>query len=540
MSRSKTSGLSTTLDLLCSTANEAATEVLVWALDSPYGEIRQGGFEALLARSNRQGHRALLARLHQFPWGWLERMREHGDRLRPVIREAITSEDSQLRRNGCQAAVWLRQYEVIPTLLAVLEQADRAEAAPILAALYDLVEGVRQQWDQDERDVHTDEVALRSQVVAALEGSLQRWPQHRRPEVVELFLHLAGRHHPLLQQILQSPHHPLHLPIVDALTKSRAPGVGQLLLEFLEEPQLPVGVLSVFSRRSDAKFVRQWLRKIARSQSAAMQQNLKRLRHIHWLRDGAGILQGLDSWAELGLVRLAVLSGIPRMEAFGLIKYVFRHGKPPGRRAAAEALAEFQGAAANALALEALGDPDPYVQAAAIAHIRQRGIPGVLPRLLALLDSPHAVVRQAVRKSLHEFNFKRFLRTFDLLEDSVRCQTGLLVKKLDPQTIPLLQQELESPIRSRRLRAIAIVRSIDAHKPLEPILHQLAQEDPDAQVRREAQAALAELAGPVPERPSAQLTLGAGKRVAGPTPGSNVGPGDLLQQYRTNLWDPRD
>ncbi|MCS7304574.1 MAG: HEAT repeat domain-containing protein [Thermoguttaceae bacterium] len=540
MSGSLSPGLSTTLELLARTDNQAAVPLLVWALESPFWEIRQGAFEALLEQENRQGHRELLARLHRMPFGWLERMREYGDRLRPALREAIVSADSQLRHNGCQAAVWLGQYEVIPTLLAVLEQSDNADSAPILAALYDLVEQLRCRSSPGISGGRGEEKTLHTQVVASLEGSLQRWSEHRRTEIVELFLHLADPNHPILLQVLQSPHHPLHLPMVDVLTKSRSPVVQELLLSFLEQPQLPLGVLLVFGKRSDGKFVRQWLRKIARSQSPVLEQNLKRLRNISWLRAGGAILQGLDSWAELGLVRLAVLSGIPRQEAFGVIEYVFRYGKPAGRRAAAEALAAFSGAAANALALEAIEDPDPYVQAAAIGHIRQRGIPGVLPRLLALLDSPHAVVRHAVRKSLRELNFKRFLHSFDLLEDSVRRQTGLLVKKIDPQTIPLLQQELQSPIRSRRLRAIAIARSIDAQKPLEPILQQLAQEDPDAQVRQEAAAALAELIVPGPKNQPQNTESPVGKATVGPKPAASATATDPLTQYRRSLWDPRD
>ena len=536
-----TSGLSATLELLGSTANEAAVPVLIWALDSPHREMQQGAVEALLARSNRQGHRELLARLHRFPFSWLERMRESWDRLRPAIREAICSEDSQLRHNGCQAAVWLRQYEVIPTLLAALEQADRAGSGPILAALYDLVEQLREPAAQEGPSPHGDSAAsLRTQVLVALEGSLERWRDHRRTEVVELFLHLADRDHPLLQQILQSPHHPLHLPVVDVLTKSRSHRVQEFLLSCLEEPHWPAGLVTVFCQRSDGKFVRQWLRKIARTQSPVIGENLKRLRSIRWLRMGGGLLRELDSWAELGLVRLAVLSGIPRIEAFGLIEYVFRYGKPPGRRAAAEALEHFPGAAANALALEALQDADPYVQAAVIGHIRQRGIPGLLPRLLTLLDSPHAVVRQAVRKSLREFNFKRFLHTFDLLEEPARRQTGLLVKKIDPHTIPLLQQELQSPIRSRRLRAIAMVRCIEAQKPLEAILQHLAQEDPDGQVRREAAAALAELGISPPPTQTTRTSSSPGQGPGGVQPASSAPPTDPLLQYRTRLWDPRD
>ena len=132
-------------------------------------------------------------------------------------------------------------------------------------------------------------------------------------------------------------------------------------------------------------------------------------------------------------------SGIPRLQVFATIESVLLHGKAAGRREAARALAEFHGAEANALAVSGPEGPRSARASHIASQLRGRGIPGVLPTLLEMVDSRHAVVRKAARDSLAEFSFRRYLRTFDMLDENVRQSTGMLVKKIDPQTVPRAQ-----------------------------------------------------------------------------------------------------
>jgi HEAT repeat protein len=114
-----------------------------------------------------------------------------------------------------------------------------------------------------------------------------------------------------------------------------------------------------------------------------------------------------------------------------------------------------------------------------------------LPRLVEKIDSPHAVVRQAVRQCLSEFSFKRFLAAFDMLDDEVRRSTGMLVNKLDPQTVPMLEAEMASHLHARRLRALSMARVTGAVPKLEASIFCLLA-DEDHLVRAEAAAALAD------------------------------------------------
>lgn len=187
----------------------------------------------------------------------------------------------------------------------------------------------------------------------------------------------------------------------------------------------------------------------------------------------------------MAAVRLATTAAIPRTQAFSLVEYLLLHGKNEARRAAAEAFDQFRGADANLVALEALCDDDPEVQARMLVQLRGRGIPGALARLMEMVDSPHEVVRETARKSLAEFSFPRYMASFDILEEEVRLTTGELVRKVDPQAPALLRAELASPVRFRRLRALAMAPALRLVGETEDAIRALLN-DADDMVRAEA------------------------------------------------------
>jgi len=486
------SGLATTFQLLAKTENEAATGVLLSALDCPHPAIQEGALAALLGRRSPTAGREILRRIPTMSRRWRAIIAQHHDRLIGTLRDAMLDSDPERCRNGCQAAVWFGQYDLIPTLLAVLQDVNSRHAdlaattmLELLEGLYDELAGTRQRSDR------RDPQMIRHYVVDALASAVARYAQHKRREVVEAFLLLASRDNGTLTQVLHSSHHPALAPMIDTLAKSPRKGVIRLLLAYLDDFRAPANVLAVIANRGDLNFIQYLLRKIGHEPSPAVAQNLKRMDSIAWLRKGQTLWRQLDDAAQHAVVRLLMASNIPRQQALATIEAVLAHGRSGGRREAARALADFPGAEANALALKMLNDADPHVQAHVVSQLRGRGIPGILHGLVEMVDSPHAVVRKAARESLAEFNFRRYLAAFEMLDEEVRQGTGLLVKKIDPQTVPLLREELRSPMRTRRLRALAIARLIQVVEPLEKAIIELL-EDKDHMVRMAAAAALAQ------------------------------------------------
>ena len=483
-------GFETTIRLLSETKNEAAIGALVAGLASGQPMIREASLAAILSRRSTAGHREVLRRLHVLDESSKKMVRRHPGRMMHALRDALLDSDRQLITNGCRAAVWFREYDLIPTLITALEDPANEHAdiaGNTLLELTNLLYGELASPRQDER--RRDPQMIRHRVVGSLEQSVLRFSKHKRHQVVDSFVLLVKRDNVTLKQVLRNPHHAAFVTLVEVLSKSAAGGAIRLLLSFFDDPHAPTVALTTAAKRTDVRFVQYLLRKIGREPSATVSQNLKQIKSVAWINDGLGILDDLDDVEQHAAVRLVMNSAIPRDGAFRALEHLMKHAKPGGRQAAAEALAEFSGAAANHLALDALDDDDPRVQAKAVMQIRSRGIPGALPRLVRLADSRHAVVRNAVRESLEEFSFSRFLAAFDVLDEEIRRSTGILVKKIDPQTLPLLAAEMKSRVRTRRLRALRVAKSIQAVVPLENIVVGLLN-DEDHLVRTEAATAL--------------------------------------------------
>jgi hypothetical protein len=100
------------------------------------------------------------------------------------------------------------------------------------------------------------------------------------------------------------------------------------------------------------------------------------------------------------------------------------------------------------------------------------------------------VVREAVRESLSEFNFRRYVAAFDMLDDEARVSTGRLVRRLDPNVIPLLLEELHSPVRGRKLRGLNVAAMVGVVPDIEDVLIQLLS-DEDHIIRTAAAQTLA-------------------------------------------------
>ncbi len=489
-------GFKTTLECLAATQNEAAVRVLVPALDSPHRSIRLWALTSLVKRRSPIGHREVLRRLHTLDDSFKDLVANSQGRINQALRDALLGKDQQLAANACQAALWFREYDLIPSLIAVLENPTGTMTPLAGRTLLELTELLYSELASPRADGRRrDPQILRHRVVADLEQSVARFARHRRRQIVEAFLLLVNRDNVTLKQILSEPRHPAFVVLVDALAKSPAGGVMRLLLNFLDDPHAPSVTISVVARRMDLKFVHHLLNKLEQEVTAVVRQNLKRITSIAWLQGDLALVDQLDPQQQRAAVRLAMTSALAKPHALPLIEHLLRCGRGDGCRAAAEALDEFPGAEADRRAMEALNHEDPQVQAIVLRQIRRRGIPGTLPRLVEMIDSPHAVVREAVRECLSEFSLKRFLAAFDMLDEEVRRSTGMLVNKIDPQTVPMLETEMASHLHVRRLRALSIARVIEAVPKLEESILCLLG-DEDHLVRAEAAAALSQSATP--------------------------------------------
>ncbi|MEQ8786840.1 MAG: HEAT repeat domain-containing protein [Pirellulaceae bacterium] len=481
-----------TFQILAKTGNEAAASVLLTGLESPHRAIQEGALRGLLARRSHVGQRELIRRWDDLSDRWKSIVAETPGRISGAVRDAILSGDKQLCENGCDAVLHLREYDLLPALINAAEDGSNPHGDLVARTLLQLAE---QLYDElaAPRDYsrRRDPQLVRQHALSHLEKSIQRFDQHKRREILETFLTLVGRDNATLKRILQNPHDKCYLPLVDMLKTSPRVGVMRLVLNFLDDPHAPTSAINVLSHRGDMAFLTHLLKKIGYEPSSAARLNLRRMDSIVWLQDDFQILDDFDDAQQHAVVQLAMATSMKRLQVFEVIRYLLMHGATGGRRAAVGALAQFKGFEANALVQQSLSDKDPQVQAGALMQLRDRGIPGALTKLIDAADSPHDAVRHAAQQSLKEFNFRRYLSAFDTLDEEVRYSTGYLVRKVDPEILQLLNEELTARSRTRRLRGLELLPYVNSIFDLEPVILQMLS-DEDHFVRAEAAKVLSE------------------------------------------------
>ncbi|MGI9429131.1 MAG: hypothetical protein ACR2NM_10765 [Bythopirellula sp.] len=450
-----TSGLATTFETLAASRNEAANPVLLAALESNDSAVSDGALKTIIARRNKAGHLAILKRWHTLAAPQRDFLQEGRGRMSGALRDAVLSDNDQLFANACEIVEQFKEYDLVATLVTLAEnqKSQHAEAATdlVLKLVQQLSEMLLGPRDYDDR---RNPESLSRFVSEALERSVERFRTHKRSELIEAFVILAGPTSSVLCQILDEPHHPCYLTVIDTLTHSRSAGVIDFLLRTLQAEHASLNLLNVISKRDDAEFIGGMLDSLGDPIPTKTVKNLGRIRSFAWLSTEENGYLHFEEEYQASCIKLVATSGVKTDELLDMLENILKQGTSTARWAACEALASIPGDRGNHLVLDAIEDSDPQVQAAATRQIRDRHVPGAMGILLRKIDSPYEEVREATCEALSEFSFENFLVGFEGLTEDARLSTGALVKKVDPETVSGLLSEMDEDSRKRRLRAI--------------------------------------------------------------------------------------
>jgi len=346
-------------------------------------------------------------------------------------------------------------------------------------------------WIESDRDpvVGRDPETIRYCVLESLERSVERFREHRRTELVEAFVGLAGPSSTVLMSIMESPHHPCFQSVVHTLTNSQSPTVLKLLTKLLSTQEAPQVVRNVVSKRTDRPFVAALLSMPIDLKSPPQRRNLARLKSIACCEAAHAICTEYMPEQQAAAMRLLAASGASDEHKLDLAEALLRGGARAGRVAACTAMHSIPGQRASKLVLLALMDEEGAVQAAAVRQLRERRIPGTMGKLIELVGSPDETVSAAAREALSEFSFDNYSSRFDVLDEQARRAMGTRVAKVDRTTATRLKQELASPSRRQRLRALEMADAMGVISQLADALIERL-EDEDHMVRVAAAEAL--------------------------------------------------
>jgi HEAT repeat protein len=103
--------------------------------------------------------------------------------------------------------------------------------------------------------------------------------------------------------------------------------------------------------------------------------------------------------------------------------------------------------------------------------------------LIERLDSPLPAVREAARGELASFDLSMVLNLFEHLDRNLCLRVGALIRKTDPDCVHKLMDELNQPIRRRRIRAARAAEALGLAPDVERGLLAMLSDD-DSIVRR--------------------------------------------------------
>ena len=493
--------LERTLQVLSTTDNDAAADVLLEALVHAEPRWQPRVLEALLARRSNAAGTVVLKRWGQFGAHQKQLVSRRRGWISAALGEALTVPAGDSFLAACQAAREIGDYSQIPSLATAVMHAPPApirEAAS--RAIVHLADRLHEELSQgrDYRARRGPQLA-RPQAVASLERGVRGFEQHGQTELIEALLLVADRRNATVSHILRDPSDRAFAPLLDLLVNSPRTAIMELLLDFLDDSQTPLSALHAMMRRRDARFVRLLCRKIGAAPAAVVRDNLRRIDNVPLLRQPTALLQMLDAAEQPGTVQLAMCSSIPRQQTLEFLGRVLQEGGVPGRRCAAAALAGLTGVEANAAIVRSLADDDGEVRAAAARQLRPRNIPDALRLLASYLDAPQPALREAARECLADITFDRYWSGYDEWDEEARYGEGDLTLRVDPQFVGKLVSELLSPSRSHQRKALEITQLLRLGRQVEPTLAELAG-DEDQYVRLETVRLLSSLGTPLAEQ----------------------------------------
>lgn len=509
-----TTRFKTTADVLATSRNRAVLPLLVAGMKSSDPAVRSAVLRAAIRRRDSATHTQLIR--HYFDLDEADQaivceahhaMPHHAA---PTLKTAILEGEAIECATACEIIVKSGDFDMLRTLIRAAENKRHRHHADLFAAICGLVDVLFQdlaQWAGGIRPSGAHDPSFtRHQALNALEQSIGNYAQHQRREILDSFLLLAPADNATFLKILRDARHPCHSATIQTLSASQDSGIMERVVDLLRDTDTPHDALEIIATRNDLQFVNLLLHEIRHPVPIRVLHNIKRLKHIAWAETNCDLLLELDGRAQAVGVELAAASDISRDTLLELIARVMREGLAEGRRASCQALTQLRNPKADELMREALDDPDASVQATAIRQMRTRRLPDSLKRLIKLLDSPSAEVRDAARSSLAEFNFVRYRAMFDLLDENAAHTTGVLVHKVDSTANQKLLEELNSPSISTRIRGIEMAIAMAAADDVEPQLIEMTHHE-NATLRKEAILALAHCT-----RPECESVLEAASR----------------------------
>lgn len=480
-----TTPLERTMEVLRDSENLSALELLLQlALFGPV-TLQNQALELFLNRNHRESFYYLVILYHHFNRVQQRMILRLSAMLSPAIRRGLMEGDARVQQNARDLIRILPDYDQFPLLVNALslEPARKQEALELLEYLTQqlLLEAARPADQRSRQDIE----AVRRFCLETLRHEFRTGRRAIIDLTIRLYLILAEEGNYGALDILTDTRHPAHTSAVQLLRTDTDPRIMRWVYYLLNQRHPPLAVQKVLSERQDAVFVEEFLDWWNRRNDSQIMATVRQIESIAWLRWDHPLMRTLPRNLNSAVLSLTRCAGIDEAVRLNIIAHFLDEGDDAVRRQAAQMLPAITGKDADHMILACLEDPDLEIELIAMKALKGRGVGKSMSLLRKRLDSPNDRIRQAAQEALSDFNFERYLGTFDKLDDVSRRQVGDIILKIDPHAEEILERDSKSIQANRRKRAAKVIRTLGLTDRMQVTLLEMLN-DLDHMVRREA------------------------------------------------------
>jgi hypothetical protein len=458
-------GIDLTFQVIAQSKNQAVVGLLDAAFQSTSQSVRKLAGKILVSKRSGQGLEAIIRNFDPTNSDLVELVNTHRDKIMPGLHGAIVDKDVALARHAFRLAYTQSFYEVLPTLTSYCLGPGSQDKSG-LSFHADFLKFLNKYTEALEKNDLAEHQLLYNTILPELSKTLlQKIKEYRftRHELtLTVFLRLypffsdAGTDHDLNLQ-LRLPNSPVYVASYRRLLKESETYLFKFITRCLDRLNPPPIVPQVISERSDIPFLDALFKSIKQPLTLEHKTNLAKLPPLIWIGQIGSFLNKFDSEAQCGLVLLAQNINLKEEELRACLLQIFERGNGNGRLAALSALAPFSGIDIDRAVLAVSEEEEPALQVEALTQLNMRAVPGSVARIMQFAGSPHETVRDTIKKLLPNFQFNRFLQSFDQLDDEQRRRMFDVVKKLDKQTPDELSKILSTGEPILRAKALLCV-----------------------------------------------------------------------------------
>ncbi len=481
--------LAKTFDVLTTARSLSAIDLLVLAVESKRTAIQERAVAALLRRGATRCQTEVIRRLPRLSVAGRKALEEQGSRISGTLRQCLLHGDTELRTNAFAIVKTMDCFDQVPSLISILEQRDDPFQETACQTLQEMVNRVYDQTQvgtgrrASDRPVRNVQQA-RQTVLMALEAALNRFADLSfAREVVECILVLGDPDSTAVRKIFLQGSTACRELAANLLLTSKHAGVMKLLMDFMGQNYPNVKAFEAFENRSDAEFVFYVLRAFPKRLSENQQKNFKQLARFAWIHEDLLPLEEIPAGLHEAFSAYIQANGMNLDEKIEIQKWLLLNGSMAGRQAATQILESIAPDSVRGILFGSLDSENEDIQVWATSQLRSQGVPDSIRLLIERLDNPSAAVREAARGELASFDLSLVLNLFEHLDRDLCLRVGSLIRKTDPGCVQKLMDELNQPIRRRRIRAARAAEALGLAPDVERGLLAMLS-DGDSIVRR--------------------------------------------------------